>query len=77
MVKRVAARIESGDFTPHFFMRLMAKDVGYVLEEARERNVDLRTASTALDVLKQAIANDLGDKDFTAVVPALQRGKGY
>jgi 3-hydroxyisobutyrate dehydrogenase len=76
MVKRVAARIESGDFTPHFFMRLMAKDVGYALQEARERNVDLKTASTALDVLKQAIANGFGDKDFTAVVQALQPGKG-
>jgi 3-hydroxyisobutyrate dehydrogenase len=76
MVKRVAARIESGDFTPHFFMRLMAKDVGYALEEARKRNVDLRTASTALDVLKKAIADDFGDKDFTAVVQAIQQRKG-
>ena len=54
MVKRVAARVESGDFTPHFFMRLMAKDVSYALQEARERNVDLKTASAAFDVLAQA-----------------------
>jgi 3-hydroxyisobutyrate dehydrogenase len=75
MVKRVAARIESGDFTPHFLMQLMAKDVGYALEEARERNVDLKTAPAVLDVFKQAIANGLGEKDFTAVVQAIQRGK--
>lgn len=75
MVKRVAARIESGDFTPHFFMRLMAKDVGYALQEARERNVDLKTASAAFDVLAQAIAIGFGEQDFTAVVQSLQRGK--
>jgi len=75
MVKRVAARIESGDFTPHFFLRLMAKDVGYALQEARERNMDLKTASAAFDVLAQAIAKGFGEQDFTAVVQSLQRGK--
>ena len=75
MVKRVAARVESGDFTPHFFMRLMAKDVSYALQEARERNVDLKTASAAFDVLAQAIAKGFGEQDFTAVVQSLQRGK--
>jgi len=72
MVKRVVARIESGDFGPHFFMRLMAKDVGYAIEEARTRDVDLQTASAALNVLKQAIAKGFGDKDFTSVVQAIQ-----
>jgi 3-hydroxyisobutyrate dehydrogenase len=75
MVKRVAARIESGDFTPHFLMQLMAKDAGYALEEARERNVDLKTAPAVLEVFKQAIAHGFGEKDFTAIVQAIQRGK--
>lgn len=72
MVKRVVARIESGDFTPHFFMRLMAKDVGYAIEEARAHGVDPQTASAALNVLKQAIAKGFGDRDFTSVVQAIQ-----
>jgi 3-hydroxyisobutyrate dehydrogenase len=71
MVKRVAARVASGDFTPHFFMRLMAKDIGYALSEARERNLNLQTASAALDVFRQAIANGYGEKDFTAVIESL------
>ena len=75
MVKRVAARLESGDFTPHFFMRLMVKDVAYAIEEARQRGIDLQTASAALAMLKQAVANGFGDKDFTTVVQVLQRGK--
>ena len=75
MVKRVVARIESGDFSPHFFMRLMEKDVSYAIQEARERGIDLKTASAALGVLKQAIAGGLGEKDFTAVVQSIERGK--
>ena len=75
MVKRVAARIESGDFTPHFFMRLMAKDVSYAIDEAHRRGIDLQTASAALGVLKQAIANGFGEKDFTAVIQAIEQEK--
>lgn len=71
MVKRVAARVASGDFTPHFFLRLMAKDIGYALDEARERNLNLQTAAAALSVFKQAIANGYGEKDFTAVIESL------
>jgi 3-hydroxyisobutyrate dehydrogenase len=73
MVKRVVARIESGDFSPHFFMRLMAKDVSYAIQEAREQHVDLKTASRALEALKQAIANGLGERDFTEVIQAIQQ----
>lgn len=72
MVKRVVARIESGDFSPQFFMRLMAKDVGYAIDEARAEGVDLQTASAALNVLKQAMAKGFADKDFTSVVQAIQ-----
>ncbi len=73
MVKRVAARVASGDLTPHFFMRLMAKDVGYAIEEAIERGVALPTADAALSVFKQGIASGRGEEDFTAVIHALAR----
>jgi 3-hydroxyisobutyrate dehydrogenase len=71
ILKRVAERIASGDFTPHFFMRLMAKDVSYAIEEGRRRNVNLQTAVAALSEFEQGIANGLGEKDFTAVVQAI------
>jgi 3-hydroxyisobutyrate dehydrogenase len=71
MVKRVAARAASGDFTPHFLLRLMAKDVGYAIQEATERKVELQTAIATLSIFKQAIADGYGDKDFTAVIQAL------
>jgi 3-hydroxyisobutyrate dehydrogenase-like beta-hydroxyacid dehydrogenase len=46
--------------------------VGYALDEARQRNLTVQTASAALDRLKQAIAQGLGDEDFTAVIKAVQ-----
>jgi len=71
MVKRVATRAASGDFSPHFFLRLMAKDVGYAIQEARQRNLSLPTAAAALAVFQQAIANGYGEQDFTAVIESL------
>jgi len=67
MLKRVAARIASGDFAPHFLMRLMAKDVSYALLEAGHFGLQLPTAAAALAEFKQAIENGHGDEDFTAV----------
>lgn len=71
MVKRIAGRVASGDFTPHFLMRLMAKDIGYAIGEGKTRNIDLHTAAAALNVFKEAIAAGYGEKDFTAVAQSL------
>ena len=75
MVKRVVARVASGDFSPHFLMPLMAKDIGYAIQEGAERQVDLGTARAALRVFQEAIAAGYGEQDFTAVVEALSAEK--
>ena len=67
LVRRIADRVASGDFTPNFYLRLMAKDLGYALEEAGERDINLRTAAAALSAFEQAVAAGYGDKDFTAI----------
>lgn len=77
MVKRVAARIASGDFSPHFLMTLMAKDIGYAIQEGAERHIDLGTARAALGVIQKAIAAGYGEKDFTAVAQALTAKPGH
>ena len=71
ILKRVAERVASGDFTPHFHLSLMAKDVTYAIEEGRRRQVNMQTAAAALTAFKQAVASGLGEKDFTAVVQAI------
>ncbi|HKW19687.1 MAG TPA: NAD(P)-dependent oxidoreductase [Terriglobales bacterium] len=68
ILKRVTERVASGDFTPHFHLNLMAKDVSYAIEEGRRRHLNLETAAAALAAFRRAIASGLGEKDFTAVV---------
>lgn len=70
IVKRVADRVGSNDFTPNFALRWMAKDLNYALQEASAKGVSLETAAAALSRFQRAIAEGLGDEDFTAVSKA-------
>jgi 3-hydroxyisobutyrate dehydrogenase len=67
ILKRIADRMAANDFSPTFALRWMAKDVTYALADASARGVSLQTASAALAVLQQAIAQGHGDEDFAAV----------
>jgi len=75
IVNRVAARVTSGDFTPHFFLRLMSKDVAYAVEEAKARGLTLPTAEAALSVFRKAQADGYSEQDFTAVIQSLKPTK--
>jgi 3-hydroxyisobutyrate dehydrogenase len=70
IVKRVVASAAANDFTPNFHLRLMAKDLGYAIDEAAQRGIALQTASSALTTFKMAIEQGYGDEDFSAVVKA-------
>lgn len=72
IVKRASASAAANDFTPNFPLRLMAKDLGYAISEASSRGLPLQTASSALGVFKQAIAQGYGDEDFSAAVKVKQ-----
>ena len=74
LVNTIAARASAGDFTPNFTLRLMAKDIGYALEEGKRHGIQLQTAASALAVLKQAVAMGYGEKDFSAVIRAISEG---
>lgn len=67
IVKRVADRVTTGDYTPNFALRWMAKDLSYAIGEASRRKLDLQTAAAALSVYQHAIAEGHGDQDFSAV----------
>jgi len=73
IVKRVAERIAANDFTPNFALRWMAKDVGYALRDAASRGIALQTATAALALFQQAIAEGHGDEDFSAVSKSSKR----
>ena len=67
ILKRVAERISANDFTPNFALHWMAKDLSYALRDASAKGISLQTAAAALSVFKQAIAEGLGEEDFSAV----------
>jgi 3-hydroxyisobutyrate dehydrogenase len=72
MVNRMSATAASGDYTPNFVLRLMAKDLGYATDEAAHRGVKFRTAPAALEVFRQAIAAGYGEEDFSAVIKSFK-----
>ena len=49
LVKAVSARMTAPDFTPNFLLRLMAKDLGYAIQEGGKLSVELVTATAALE----------------------------
>jgi len=68
LVKTLATRMTTPDFTPNFLLRLMAKDLGYAVAESSKLSVNLVTATAALDLFKQAMAGGHGEQDMAAVV---------
>jgi 3-hydroxyisobutyrate dehydrogenase len=73
LIKTISARATSGDFTPNFELRLMAKDLRYAVEEAARSGVTLQTATAAHEIFKHAIAQGHGEKDFSAVIESLRQ----
>ncbi len=72
LVKLLTSRAAANDFTPNFVLRLMAKDLTYAREEGARHGVAMNTATPAIADFEKAIAAGYGDKDFSAVIPALQ-----
>jgi 3-hydroxyisobutyrate dehydrogenase len=68
LIKLISERMSAGNFTPNFLLRLMTKDLGYAVDEAKRHSLDLATGVSALDVFRQAMTNGDGDKDMSAVV---------
>ncbi len=73
LVQRAAARAFANDFTPNFPLHLMAKDLGYAIDEASLLGRSLQTATSALTIFKDAIAKGYGDQDFSAVIKSQQQ----
>jgi len=67
IVKRVADRVASNDYTPNFALRWMAKDLSYALQEASARRLALKTVTAAYSIFETAIDEGYGDEDFSAV----------
>lgn len=73
IVKRIADRLATNDYTPQFALRWMAKDLAYAVGSGSAKRVSLRTATAALSVFQEAIAEGHGDEDFSAVTKSNAR----
>jgi 3-hydroxyisobutyrate dehydrogenase len=68
IVKTLVSRIRADDFTPNFYLHLLAKDVRYAIGEGERAGVPMTTGTAALEVLERAIGHGDGDRDMAAVV---------
>ena len=75
LVKTIATRMTTPDFTPNFLLRLMTKDLGYAVEEGGKLSLNLATAASALGIFKQAMVGGHGDQDMSAVVEQFRKHK--
>jgi len=73
LIKLISERMSTNNFTPNFLLHLMAKDLGYAVDEADRHALELATGVSALDVFKRAMANGQGDKDMAAVVEQFRK----
>lgn len=73
LVKLLTTRSAANDFTPNFVLRLMAKDLTYAREEGQRYGIAMNTATSAITDFEKAINAGYADKDFSAVIPALQK----
>jgi 3-hydroxyisobutyrate dehydrogenase-like beta-hydroxyacid dehydrogenase len=68
--------LAEADYTPHFRLSLMQKDLHLALEEAAAKRVALPAARTVVSLYDQAAAEGFGDEDFLATAKLQQRWLG-
>jgi 3-hydroxyisobutyrate dehydrogenase len=73
LVRTIADRMTAADYTPNFLLKLMAKDLGYAIQEGRGLSVNLATATAALEDFQKGIDSGLGESDMAAVVEPMRK----
>jgi 3-hydroxyisobutyrate dehydrogenase-like beta-hydroxyacid dehydrogenase len=67
-------KIQDGDYSPEFPLRLMSKDMDLVMDAAKISGADLPAASAAQRVLTSSLASS-GDLDLSAITPFVVEGR--
>jgi 3-hydroxyisobutyrate dehydrogenase-like beta-hydroxyacid dehydrogenase len=73
-VRRRAA-IEGGEYPPRFRLTLAGKDARLIADTAAAAGVDLRVTTAAGSWLAEAEQAGLGDRDYTAILKTILRGR--
>jgi 3-hydroxyisobutyrate dehydrogenase len=72
LINMLAARMASGDYSVHFELDLMRKDLAYGIAEGQALGIRLETAMAALQEFDHANETGEGAKDLSAVVEWLR-----
>ena len=72
LVKVLAGRMASRDYTPNFHLPLIAKDLAYARREAESVGLKLTTAAAPQQLFDRAAAAGHAHKDVSAVVELLR-----
>jgi 3-hydroxyisobutyrate dehydrogenase len=72
LVKTVAPRMATPDYTVFFVLALMRKDLAYAIAEGEANGVSLTTAAAARRLFDAALDGGWGDADFSAVIEAVR-----
>lgn len=75
LVKRKMPALVNRDYTPHFSLRWLHKDLSYGLAEATRRDVPMPTIAAARELLRMGLARGLGDQDFAVIAELLRPQK--
>jgi 3-hydroxyisobutyrate dehydrogenase/2-hydroxy-3-oxopropionate reductase len=73
IIEMKAPQLLKRDFTPFFPLRLMAKDVGLVMDSARALDVPMPLTSALNEVYKCCMAQGLAEEDFVAAIKFLEK----
>ncbi|MBF0381597.1 MAG: NAD(P)-dependent oxidoreductase [Magnetococcales bacterium] len=73
MVKLKGDAIAANDFSPHFPLRHLNKDIRLVLQEAAQCNANLPVGLQLGDILNSAENQGLGDEDICALYKTLNK----
>ncbi len=65
--------LQRGDYSPHFKLRLMQKDLHIALSEASRLRLPLPAAQTVRTLYDQGVAEGMGDEDFLVLAKLLER----
>jgi len=72
---RRRAAIEAGEYPPRFRLTLAGKDARLIADAAAAAGVDLRLTTAAGTWLAEAEQAGLGDRDYTAMLKTILRGR--
>jgi 3-hydroxyisobutyrate dehydrogenase len=66
--KTLSARMMAREYEPNFAVKLMAKDMRYAVEQAKQYSQALAMGAAALSVFERAITAGDGEKDMSAII---------